>query len=194
MARERAARPRAPPFMKPPGYTCHRPEATLLYQLVERYYPQLVAAREAAGRPLPQHVQDEFAKYLKFGRLSANAGARRRVPHDLGLCSQARLTRAGGATGALPGGRGPACRAEGVLVTDDASAGAGAEERRGAVRWVFAACGDWRGPEALTERSLRAMAGGAAGWFKIPIRSADGSADVRRFDDSHSTQQLERPR
>ena len=39
----------------------------------------------------------------------------------------------------VPGGRGPACRAEGVFVTDDADAGGGAEERRGAVRRVFAA-------------------------------------------------------
>jgi len=51
MARERAARPRAPPFIDPPGYTRHRPEATLLYQLVERYCPDLVAVREGAGRP-----------------------------------------------------------------------------------------------------------------------------------------------
>lgn len=53
MASERA-RPRAPPFIDPPGYACHRPEATLLYQLVERHYPELVAAREAARRPLPK--------------------------------------------------------------------------------------------------------------------------------------------
>jgi Transposase zinc-binding domain len=69
MARERAARARAPPFIDPPGYTRHRPEATLLYRLVERYYPELVAARDAAGRPLPKYVQDEFAAYLKCGRL-----------------------------------------------------------------------------------------------------------------------------
>jgi hypothetical protein len=50
MASERAARPRAPPFIDPPGYARHRPEETLLYQLVERYYPELVTAREAAGR------------------------------------------------------------------------------------------------------------------------------------------------
>ena len=49
MASERA-RPRAPPFIDPPGYARHRPEATLLYQLVERHYPELVAAREGAGR------------------------------------------------------------------------------------------------------------------------------------------------
>lgn len=68
MASERA-RPRAPPFIDPPGYARHRPEATLLYQIIERYYPELVAARESAGRPLPKHVQDEFAAYLKCGRL-----------------------------------------------------------------------------------------------------------------------------
>jgi ribosomal protein S27E len=68
MASERA-RPRAPPFIDPPGYARHRPEATLLYQLVERHYPELVAAREAADRPLPRYVQDEFEAYLKCGRL-----------------------------------------------------------------------------------------------------------------------------
>ena len=49
MASERA-RPRAPPFIDPPGYARHRPEATLLYQLVGRHYPEFVAARAAAGR------------------------------------------------------------------------------------------------------------------------------------------------
>lgn len=39
MASERAARPRAPPFIVPPGYARHRPEETLLYQIVERHYP-----------------------------------------------------------------------------------------------------------------------------------------------------------
>jgi hypothetical protein len=68
MASERP-RPRAPPFIDPPGYVRHRPEATLLYQLVERHYPELVATRDSAGRPLPKHVQDEFAAYLKCGRL-----------------------------------------------------------------------------------------------------------------------------
>lgn len=36
MARERAARLRAPPFIDPPEYARHRPEETLLYELVER--------------------------------------------------------------------------------------------------------------------------------------------------------------
>ena len=68
MASERA-RPRAPPFVDPPGYAQHRPEATLLYRLIERYYHELVAAREAAGRPLPEYVQQKFEAYLKCGRL-----------------------------------------------------------------------------------------------------------------------------
>ena len=68
MASERA-RPHAPPFIDPPGYARHRPEATLLYQLVERHYPEFVAAREAASRPLPKYVQEEFEAYLKCGRL-----------------------------------------------------------------------------------------------------------------------------
>ena len=64
-----ASRPRAPPFIDPPGYARHRPEATLLYRLVERHYPEFVAAREAAGRSLPKYVREEFEAYLKCGRL-----------------------------------------------------------------------------------------------------------------------------
>jgi len=59
MASERVARSRAPPFIDPPGYARHRPEETLLYQLIERHYPELVAAREGAGRSLPRYVQAE---------------------------------------------------------------------------------------------------------------------------------------
>jgi len=61
-------RRRAPPFIDPPGYARHRPEDTLLYQLAEEHYPTLLAAREAADRPLPKHVQTEFESYLKCGR------------------------------------------------------------------------------------------------------------------------------
>jgi uncharacterized Zn finger protein len=45
MASERVARPRAPPFIDPPGYARHRPEETLLYQLVERHYPEYAPCR-----------------------------------------------------------------------------------------------------------------------------------------------------
>ena len=69
MASARAAPRRAPPFIDPPGYARHRPEETLLYQLVEAHYPAFRAAREAVGRPLPKHVQEEFEAYVKCGRL-----------------------------------------------------------------------------------------------------------------------------
>ena len=69
MAHERAERARAPTFIDPSGYARHRPEETLLYQLVERYYPELVTARESAGRTLPKYVQEEFEAFLKCGRL-----------------------------------------------------------------------------------------------------------------------------
>ena len=82
MASERAARPRAPPFIDPPGYARHRPGQTLLYQLVERHYPELVAVREAVGRPLPKYVQEEFAAYLKCGRLEHARAATTATPRS----------------------------------------------------------------------------------------------------------------
>jgi ribosomal protein S27E len=68
MASGRAASRQTPPFIDPPGYARHRPERTLLYRLVEMHYPTFVAAREAAERPLPKHVQREFEAYLRCGR------------------------------------------------------------------------------------------------------------------------------
>ena len=59
----------AVPAAERPSYARHRPEQSLLYQLIERYYPLLVAQLGAAGRTLPRHVQREFADYLKCGRL-----------------------------------------------------------------------------------------------------------------------------
>jgi hypothetical protein len=60
---------RAPAFIDPPGYARHRPEQTLLYQIIAQHYPAFREAREAEGRPLPRHVQEEFEAYLKCGRL-----------------------------------------------------------------------------------------------------------------------------
>jgi hypothetical protein len=54
------ARPRAPAFIDPPGYARHRPESTLLYQLVEQHYPAFRKMRAEAGRPLPDFVEEEF--------------------------------------------------------------------------------------------------------------------------------------
>jgi len=50
-------------------YARHRPEATLLYELVDQHYPPFLAALEQDGRSLPTFVQQEFAAYLKCGRL-----------------------------------------------------------------------------------------------------------------------------
>jgi hypothetical protein len=68
-AATRARRARAPPFRDPSGYARHRPEATLLYQLVERHCPAFRELRSEAGRPLPDYLEKEFDAYLKCGRL-----------------------------------------------------------------------------------------------------------------------------
>jgi len=47
----------------------HRPERTLLYKLVEEYYPALKAHLASEGRDLPAYVEREFEEYLKCGRL-----------------------------------------------------------------------------------------------------------------------------
>ncbi|HYQ71011.1 MAG TPA: transposase, partial [Gammaproteobacteria bacterium] len=52
-----------------PGYQRHRPERTLLYQLVDQYYPAFADLMAAQGRPLPDYVRREFEDYLKCGRL-----------------------------------------------------------------------------------------------------------------------------
>jgi ribosomal protein S27E len=62
-------RPRAPPFLDPPGYARHRPETTLLYRLVEQHYPSFRELRAESGRPLPGYAEQEFEAYLKCGRL-----------------------------------------------------------------------------------------------------------------------------
>jgi hypothetical protein len=52
-----------------PQYERHRPEQTLLYQLIEEYYPAFEAQWAAEGRVLPDYVRQEFDEYLKCGRL-----------------------------------------------------------------------------------------------------------------------------
>jgi ribosomal protein S27E len=47
----------------------HRPEQTLLYQLVARHYPEFAQLMAAQGSPLPGHVAREFEDYLTCGRL-----------------------------------------------------------------------------------------------------------------------------
>ena len=50
-------------------YKRHRPEQTLLYQLVERHYPEFLEQLSRQGKSLPRHVEKEFDEFLKCGRL-----------------------------------------------------------------------------------------------------------------------------
>ena len=50
-------------------YKRHRPETTLLYQLVERYYPEFTANLAEQGKYLPKYVEREFDDFLRCGRL-----------------------------------------------------------------------------------------------------------------------------
>jgi hypothetical protein len=47
----------------------HRPETTLLYQLVREYWPEFQAELASHGRYLPAYVTKEFDEYLKCGML-----------------------------------------------------------------------------------------------------------------------------
>jgi hypothetical protein len=53
----------------PAAHVRHRPEQTLLYQLVERHYPEFARLMALQGSPLPSYVAREFDDYLKCGRL-----------------------------------------------------------------------------------------------------------------------------
>ena len=50
-------------------YQRHRPDKTLLYQLVSKHYPVFNQQFAVKGRILPGYVQREFEDYLKCGRL-----------------------------------------------------------------------------------------------------------------------------
>jgi DNA-directed RNA polymerase subunit RPC12/RpoP len=53
---------------QPPPDQRHRPEQILLYQIVDRYYPEFRDEMGTQGKPLPTHVQQEFSEYLKCSR------------------------------------------------------------------------------------------------------------------------------
>ncbi len=50
-------------------YELHRPEQSLLYQTVEKHYPDFLEQLANQGKSLPRYVQREFEEYLKCGRL-----------------------------------------------------------------------------------------------------------------------------
>lgn len=52
-----------------PQFARHKPEQTLLYQIIEGHYPAFKEVMATLGRPLPWHVQHEFDDYLKCDRL-----------------------------------------------------------------------------------------------------------------------------
>ena len=56
-------------------YTRHRPEQTLLYQLVEQHYPAFVEHLAARERTLPVHVADRNYNH-PFLRMARAAGDR----------------------------------------------------------------------------------------------------------------------
>jgi len=45
-----------------PRYERHRPEQTLLYQIVEQHYPRFLAQLAAEDRYLVDYVQQEFTR------------------------------------------------------------------------------------------------------------------------------------
>ena len=50
-------------------YVRHRPETTLLYQIVNEYWPEFQAELASQNKYLPAYVTQEFEAYLKCGRL-----------------------------------------------------------------------------------------------------------------------------
>ena len=50
-------------------YVRHRPETTLLYQIIQEYWPEFQAELASHGKHLPAYVIKEFDEYLKCGRL-----------------------------------------------------------------------------------------------------------------------------
>jgi ribosomal protein S27E len=50
-------------------YKRHKPEETLLYQIIDIYYAQFVEHMAQQDKGLPKYVLSEFEEYLKCGRL-----------------------------------------------------------------------------------------------------------------------------
>ena len=50
-------------------YERHEPKNTLLYKIINEYYPRYLSHLADEGRRLPQYIQKEFEDYLKCGLL-----------------------------------------------------------------------------------------------------------------------------
>ena len=51
------------------AYVRHRPEKTLLYQVIQEYWPEFRTELTSQDKSLPAYVIKEFDEYLKCGRL-----------------------------------------------------------------------------------------------------------------------------
>jgi hypothetical protein len=49
-------------------YVRHRPERTLLYQIIQEYWPEFQAELAGQGKTLPAYIIKEFDEYLKCGK------------------------------------------------------------------------------------------------------------------------------
>ncbi|CAA0305221.1 transposase [Klebsiella pneumoniae] len=54
-------------------YQSHRPEQTLLYQIVDEYYPAFAALMAEQGKELPGYVQREFEEFRHCCKVSDEA-------------------------------------------------------------------------------------------------------------------------
>lgn len=61
--------PSTPLALSGQSYQRHQSEQTLLYQIVEQYYPEFKQHTEAQGQYVPSYIQREFDEFLKCGRL-----------------------------------------------------------------------------------------------------------------------------
>jgi ribosomal protein S27E len=68
-ARRRSANRQASPGPGTHRYRRHRPEQTLLYQIVAQHYPAFVGQLAAQSTTLPKYVVREFEDFLQCGRL-----------------------------------------------------------------------------------------------------------------------------
>ena len=48
----------------PMEYARHQPEKTLLYQVIDTYYPEFLSHLSESDKTLPVYVQKEFEAYL----------------------------------------------------------------------------------------------------------------------------------
>jgi hypothetical protein len=91
------------PSVAPYPYVRHRPELTLLYQVIEHHLPEFKAELRDQHRALPRFVLREFDDYLRCGRLEHGfvrvkcTGSRTSVPwlRALASCSSVGTARRG---------------------------------------------------------------------------------------------------